>query len=64
MVSSLGFVDLRSHTHALEGVLYLYVKTIERAHTPNKMWERIKLSKNYAQALEQVRNPSELLHLG
>ncbi|QRV73819.1 ribosomal L28e protein family [Ceratobasidium sp. AG-Ba] len=36
-----------------EGVLYLYVKTIERAHTPAKMWEKIKLSNNYTKALEQ-----------
>lgn len=37
-----------------QGVLYLYVKTIERAHTPAKMWEKIPLSKNYSKALEQV----------
>lgn len=42
------------YNKSLPGVLYLYVKTIERAHSPAHMWERIKLSNSYAKALEQV----------
>jgi len=37
-----------------EGILYLYIKTIERAHLPAKLWEVIPLDKNYVKALAQV----------
>ncbi|GMM30908.1 ribosome biosynthesis protein [Martiniozyma asiatica (nom. inval.)] len=37
-----------------EGKLYLYMKTAERAHTPKNLWQRIKLSKDYKKALQQI----------
>jgi protein MAK16 len=36
------------------GRLYLYMRTIERSHLPNKWWERIRLPANYASALQLV----------
>ncbi|KAI1104295.1 Mak16 protein [Jackrogersella minutella] len=40
--------------HPTKGTLYLYMKTIERAHMPSKLWQKIKLSQNYATALKQI----------
>ena len=37
-----------------EGKLYLMVKTIERAHSPKNLWEKIPLDANYTKALAQI----------
>jgi protein MAK16 len=36
------------------GVIYLYIKTIERAHSPKNLWEKIELHHTYTGALNQI----------
>jgi len=37
-----------------DGRIHLYIKTVERAHSPKNLWEKIYLSRNYGKALAQL----------
>lgn len=37
-----------------KGIVYLYMRTAERVHFPNKAWERVKLSRNFEKAIHQI----------
>eukprot|EP01147_Barroeca_monosierra_P000322 gene322-3691_t len=45
-----NYATIREHN----GRIYLCIKTVERAHTPRNMWEKIKLKQNFEEALRQI----------
>jgi protein MAK16 len=50
-----------------EGRIHLYLKTVERAHSPKNLWEKIVLSRNYSRAIAQLDEhlqffPKVLMH--
>ncbi|XP_012229164.1 protein MAK16 homolog B [Linepithema humile] len=36
------------------GIIYLFVRTAERIHTPKSSWEKVKLSRNFEKAVHQI----------
>lgn len=50
-----------------DGKIHLFLKTVERAHSPKNTWEKILLSRNYSRALAQLDEhlqyfPKALIH--
>ncbi|KAI0389880.1 Mak16-domain-containing protein [Xylariaceae sp. FL0594] len=61
------YATIRPHPDPLKAINYIYIKTPERAHLPSKLWQKIKLSQNYQEALTQIEEhlkywPQYMIH--
>ncbi|KAI1168980.1 ribosomal L28e protein family-domain-containing protein [Nemania serpens] len=61
------YATIRPHPDPVKAINYLYIKTPERAHLPSKLWQKIKLSQNYQEALSQIEEhlkywPQYMIH--
>ncbi|KAI0413655.1 Mak16-domain-containing protein [Xylaria grammica] len=61
------YATIRPHPDPVKAINYLYIKTPERAHLPSKLWQKIKLSQNYQEALAQIEEhlkywPQYMIH--
>ncbi|KAI1173671.1 Mak16-domain-containing protein [Nemania sp. FL0916] len=61
------YATIRPHPDPAKAINYLYIKTPERAHLPSKLWQKIKLSQNYQEALSQIEEqliywPQYMIH--
>ncbi|GAP91728.1 putative protein MAK16 [Rosellinia necatrix] len=61
------YATIRPHPDPVKAINYIYIKTPERAHLPSKLWQKIKLSQNYQEALSQIEEhlkywPQYMIH--
>ncbi|KAI0199377.1 ribosomal L28e protein family-domain-containing protein [Astrocystis sublimbata] len=61
------YATIRPHPDPTKAINYIYIKTPERAHLPSKLWQKIKLSQNYQEALAQIEEhlkywPQYMIH--
>jgi len=52
--SSCPLMSQYATVREMDGKCFLFLKTIERAHSPKNLWEKIPLSRNYMRALAKI----------